>query len=174
MREIEIKAHVKDAECLKKRIDSICGFGRVVSKKDTYLRNAEGALMRIRDNSGNLEATVKQSNKSALGEENNLEYEILLSSSFEDSLAFFNAIGYSFYFNKYKDGWDWHYDGVHIELLKVNELGWFLEMEILLPFSVDSDRVDREHSKLKSLLDMFSIDLSAIEKRSYRMMILGE
>lgn len=172
MREVEIKAHALSPERTKELISLCCGEGEVVSKRDTYLRREDGQMMRVRDNTGSLEATVKKTRKDEKGQEDNLEYEISLGdTSSADALLFFENLGFSFYFNKYKDGWDWNYEGVHIELLKVNNLGWFLEMEALIDFDSSAEVIDERHQFLLSLLKKFGIDEDKIERRSYRSMI---
>ena len=50
MREIEIKAHVFDVDRIKLLIESFAGKAGLVDKKDTYLKNEKGKLMRIRIN----------------------------------------------------------------------------------------------------------------------------
>lgn len=175
MREIEIKAHALDMEKTKALIEQSCKKGHVVSKKDTYLRRDDGLMMRVRDNTGSLEATVKKRRKNKKGEEDNLEYEISLgSTTLDDALLFFNNLGFDFYYNKYKDGWDWNLDGVHVELLNVNDLGWFLEMEALLDFDSSEDEVNQKRELLSCLLKRFGVDESQIEARSYRSMILKD
>lgn len=175
MREIEIKAHALDMERIKAFIEDICDEGHVVSKKDTYLRNEEGLMMRVRDNTGSLEATVKERRKNERGEEDNLEYEISLGDTkLDDALLFFKNLGFDFYYNKYKDGWDWNLDGIHIELLKVNDLGWFLEMEALMDFDSSVEVVNQKREQLSSLLHQFGVDDSQIEAKSYKSMILKD
>lgn len=176
MREVEIKAHAKSWQEIKRRIDTIAGIGNPVDKKDTYLLNDAGKRMRVRDNNGSFEATVKSTHKDSKGDEDNMEYEVHFSkeSSYDDLIAFFKALGYpKFYFNKYKKGYDWSYEGVHIELLEVNDLGWFLEMEALMPFDSKSESIEKEMIHLHALLRTFGLDDSDIETKSYRKMILG-
>lgn len=173
MREVEIKAHANEYEKTKSIIDSICGVGKPVKKVDTYLINASGQRLRVRNNNGALETTVKKNTNMANGDENNLEFEMDLGhTKEEDAIAFFSVLGYSFHFNKYKTGWDWNYDGVHIELLSVNDLGWFLEMEALIDFDADDELISECRNKLHSLLSRFGLDESDIETKSYKSMIL--
>ena len=60
----------------------------------------------------------------------------------------------------------------HIELLSVNTLGFFLEIEVLLPFDSSSDAEKEARKHILSLLDEAGLEKSDIEYRSYREMIL--
>lgn len=172
MREIEIKAHVFDVDRIKLLIESFAGKAGLVDKKDTYLKNEKGKLVRIRINNGNLESTTKETRKDENGDEDNLEYEIQIRSSFEETLAFFNDLGFEFYFHKYKNGFEWNFESVHIELLSVNDLGWFLEMERLMDFDIDNSSKENEIKHLHKLLSEFGLNDGDIETKSYRSMIL--
>ena len=57
--------------------------------------------------------------------------------------------------------------------MEVNDLGYFLEMEALLPFDADNRMKDDARSKLIELLHLFGLEEKDIERRSYRSMILG-
>ena len=65
-------------------------------------------------------------------------------------------------------------DDVHIELLEVNDLGFFLEMEILIPFNSSEEDVSDSQFHLQKLLSKFGISKDKVCSKSYRSMILKE
>ncbi len=175
MREIELKAHAADPSSVRSVIESIAGEGKAVDKADQYFRVGDSVhpALRIRRFNDHMEFTAKKNSKNEAGE-NNLEYEIQLGlDQYDNAVMFFRALGYEEYFIKLKKGYEWTYDGTHIELLKVNDIGWFLEMEILLPFDSSEELLSESAIKLHRLLHQFSLSEGDIENRSYRSMILG-
>ncbi len=175
MREVEIKAHAKDYLAVKAEIENRYGKGKDVRKVDHYFRRP-GEIkqaLRVRENNDHLEFTAKKNSKSMEGE-NNLEYEVELSlDQLDSSLMFFRALGFEDYFIKRKSGFEWNTGSVHVELLEVNELGWFLEMESLLPFDCGESDIEKANKELHRLLKVFSLSEDDIEMKSYRFMILG-
>lgn len=176
MKEIELKARVSDEQKLKTLISSICGEAKIVNKVDYYFRKPgeKQQALRVRNNNGKLEFTAKKTSHINDGERN-LEYEIHGDiKEIEKSKDFFRCLGFEDYFKKIKNGWEWTYDEVHIELLEVNDLGYFLEMEILIPFNKnENDELDAER-KLHYYLAKFKVPSENICTKSYRAMILGE
>lgn len=177
MKEIEIKAHAADMESLSGVISSVCGRkGRPVSKHDLYFRRPGEKVqaLRIRRFPDHLEVTAKKQFQGDVSEENS-EYEFRASLDEEDSLvSFFECLGYEKYFIKDKEGFEWFAGPVHVELLRVNDLGIFLEMEYLLDFSCGPDDVVGAQEELFRLLHLFGLSEGDVERRSYREMILGE
>lgn len=175
MREVEIKAHAKDYKAVKAEIEKFYGKAKDVKKVDHYFRRPGEVkqALRVRENNDHLEFTAKKNSKSKEGE-NNLEYEIELSlDELENSLMFFRALGYEDFFIKRKSGFEWNTGSVHVELLDVNDLGWFLEMEALLPFDAPEGEIAKANAELHRLLKEFSLREEDIEMKSYRFMILG-
>lgn len=187
MREVELKAHVKgDAVALKNKIESLYGSAGDVNKSDLYfhLPGEVHQALRVRNNKGVLEFTAKKMKKDKLSEDNS-EYEVLVDISQEkNAYDFFECLGYEKYFRKIKSGWEWMVDSVHVELLEVSgyrynseneerNLGYFLEMEILIPFNAKVE-LREEQKTLHDLLYRLGLDDGDIEMKSYRAMILGE
>lgn len=187
MREVELKAHVKgDYNLLKKRIESLYGKGRDVNKSDLYfhLPGEKHQALRVRNNRGVLEFTAKKTKNDTLSEDNS-EYEVIVDISQEkNAYDFFECLGYEKYFRKIKTGWEWMVDDIHVELLEVSgyryglssserNLGYFLEMEILIPFKENVDLRDEQNS-LYDLLHRLNLNDEDVEFGSYRRMILGE
>ena len=173
MKEIEVKAHASFS--LKGALDELVGAeGSPVEKDDLYFHRPgeDVQALRIRVNNGSMEFTAKKQHQGAVSEDN-LEYEIKLSKDErEEAILFFECLGFEKYFRKHKKGYSWQYDGIHIELLEVNDLGVFLEMEALLPFDADESAVSDAQKRLYSILDKFSLR-DDIERTSYREMILN-
>lgn len=176
MKEIEIKAHAGDMEKMAAIIDSFSDSGRkAVKKHDLYFHRPGETLqaLRIRHFADHLEVTAKKQFKDSVSEENQ-EYEFSASLDQAENLkAFFLCLGYEEYFVKEKTGFEWYFGPVHVELLKVNDLGVFLEMEYLLDFSSSKEDVEHAQKKLYHLLHLFGLDESDVEMKSYREMILG-
>ena len=61
----------------------------------------------------------------------------------------------------------------HVELLSVNDLGWFLEIEILLPFGSSDDEAEEARKRIDAIMKNAGVSRSDYEMKSYREMILG-
>ena len=175
MREVEMKARAAVPERISGIFSSRLGKAHPVHKADHYFRRPGESIqaLRMRTNGGRLEFTTKRT-VSINGREDNAEYEFHgLPGDEEAAAAFFHALGYEDFFVKKKDGWEWNDGDAHIELLSVNDLGWFLEIEVLLPFdsSVEDGEAARRH--IEALMNEAGIGESDIETRSYREMITG-
>ncbi len=173
MKEIELKAWA--SEDLKKEIDLLVGKKcENVDKFDLYFRRPGEIVqaLRIRVNNGELELTAKDQRYGAVSEDNS-EYELRLTKDQRDeAIAFFKCLGYEEYFVKKKIGYSWIYNGLHIELLKVNDIGTFLEVEALLPLDAKDEEVTEAQNKLVDLFKHFNL-LDKIERTSYRELILN-
>ena len=176
MKEIEIKAHAGNMEKMALIIDSLAeARHKVVKKCDLYFHRPGEVqqALRIRYFEDHLEVTAKKQFKDSLCEENR-EYEFSSSLDQAENLkAFFLCLGYEEYFVKEKTGFEWYFGPVHVELLEVNDLGAFLEMEHLLDFSASKDEVENAKRELYRLLHLFGLDDRDVEMKSYREMILG-
>lgn len=177
MREVEIKAWVDDFEAVKSYFDEHASQGRPVYKEDCYFKRPgeKKQALRLRNNGGILEFTTKRNNKNEKGEENNYEYEFTSSiDQLDKAKEFFTVLGYEHHFIKRKKGFDWDYRKVHVELLEVDGVGVFLEMEALIDFDANEEEVQRNIDLLYSILDEVNIPHDRVERRSYRAMILKE
>ena len=174
MREIEIKAHVSNPERVKALFVSHLGEGKTVKKRDHYFRRPGESVqaLRIRSFDGVIEFTTKKTS-SADGSENNEEYEFrAFPDQYDKALQFFHALGYEDFFIKKKDGWEWMDGRAHVELLSVNKLGWFLEIEILLPFDSSDRECEEARNEIEDIIRDAGLSSSDYESRSYREMIL--
>ncbi|MDR1904018.1 MAG: class IV adenylate cyclase [Treponema sp.] len=183
--EIELKAHTKKPDMIKSRLDGIAEFSAAIEKNDAYWFPSTGGLgenlpssgIRVRkesitDAEGKLSYAVLVTYKSKErrdGIEVNDEHEFEVSSSevFEDMLG---RLGLEQGIAKHKKGWAWKFQDITAELIMVDGLGWFVELEII------TDKAGRETSgearkHLLCLLDKLGIERENIEERYYTEML---
>lgn len=178
--EVELKAWVRDFEAVKQILDNkedllYIGFEE---KDDSYYALEEKPLFRIRTEQINEERTVVVTHKKRStvdGIEENLEYEFALSADQEQQVfAFFTALGYKLAKRKFKRGW--RYRKVHtkdtlgltVELVHLEGLGWFIEVEALVETKVERHQARGE---LMAFLTSVGIDPAAIESKPYLQLI---
>jgi adenylate cyclase class 2 len=177
--EVELKAHVADHEACKKRL-SVLGDGLVPEvKEDVYYSLPGGpALFRIRlEQYGSSQGTLLFTSKEKTihgGVEVNVEHEFTASGKERDgAMAFARSLGYVEFVRKLKQGVHCHvpfssFPALHVELVEVPPLGWFVEMEFVLD---DQELVEQAKRNLQKALRMLDIDQSAIESRYYMDML---
>ncbi|AEC01958.1 CYTH domain-containing protein [Parasphaerochaeta coccoides] len=189
--EIELKARVTEPFVLKALISTLPGISspRVIAKKDVYYTHPlhGGPWFRVRSvkehreqekEEGSIVFTHKVHGQSD-GIENNCEQEFFVDIQQEKEVfAFCSALGMQEYIRKEKRGWAWwitekgtHGFPLHLELLEVSPLGWFLEMEYVLPDAPDVKDVKKAQENLQEMLNTLGIKKSAIESRYYMDML---
>ena len=184
--EIELKAHVEDRATLRSKLAETAEFLGSFEKDDTMwyssdplLLNPYGVRIRREKNAlpnGTTESRVfvTQKNKEVkAGIEVNQEEEFeICSSSGQPAQAFENLLrrmGLTPGAGKRKRGEAFILNGIRAELLEVEGLGRFIELEILAePSRAD---VNMEKKRLLDLLDSLGIKRDAIESRSYLQML---
>lgn len=168
--EVEIKARVQDRRALQVRIGQMDGVGppAVIDRDDWYLGTRP--LFRLRREESGVLITTKEKSIQA-GIETNVEHEFRVGADqFEGALAFFTALGYPVVQRKTKRGlsyslaFDEALPAMTLELCEVSDLGWFLELEILLE---DEGELGRAKRALREVLAALLIDDSQIESRPY-------
>ncbi len=104
----------------------------------------------------------------------NHEIEFAVATSDGQSLQeFFTSLGYVVYIEKRKDGWIWDLAFAdipypcHLELVDVTSLGWFVEIEFLLPDGSSDAAIADAQSKLMQMLQTLDIPAGALEPRYY-------
>ncbi len=183
IKEIELKAHVDDWESLLKRIRKSPKISeeKYGVKEDIYFFNPLiNQSFRVRrevfnniDDSISKKTVFTTKEKIIVdGIEQNNEVEISLNyEKFEDSILFFEKLGFSQTYKKEKSGYSFlfHYFNypLHVELLQVDHLGWFFEIEFVVEEELDEDIVNILVNNLYKTLDIFKIPHSKIEKRYY-------
>ncbi len=180
--EVELKAHIDDPITLKHDIEQFTGIVDVCcEEKDDiyYAKEGEEPLFRLRierfgpsfhELSGNVRFTRKYKSLKD-GIEVNEEVEFLSSSDQgEQAHAFFLSLGYQVYIRKTKRGYsyDWMVDKtlspLHIELVEIASLGWFIEMEFVLE---TEEQVPYARTRLIEVLSLFGVPQERIEERYY-------
>ncbi len=180
--EVELKVHVPDPISLKHTLEQQQGISEALcEEKDDiyYAREGEDPLFRLRaekygssftDLHGNVRFTRKHKSLKD-GIEVNEEVEFLASAGEADAAhAFFLSLGYEVYIRKTKRGYayDWdlgkQFGPLHVELVEVATLGWFLEMEFILD---TEEQVPFARTCLLEVLDQLDTPREAIEERYY-------
>ncbi|MGD1819531.1 MAG: hypothetical protein ACPKOI_06595 [Pleomorphochaeta sp.] len=135
---------------LKKQEDTILSKKTIYTVKDKYIDN---------------------------GIELNTEFEVDLGfDEFNSSIVFFDKLGFKESHRKEKKGYSFIYNKfdtpLHIELLEVNDLGWFFEIEFVVDDEIDEINSGKLVNNLYETLEKFKIPYSNIEKRYYSEMII--
>ena len=187
--EIELKAHIQDSEALKALLFRKAEYISAFEKDDSYWVRAPGASasdprtarLRVRgekrvfpDGSEVSRIVATYKNKEVTGgiEVNDeLEFEVQPGPAFE---AFLERVGFTRDICKRKRGWDFFRDGITAELVEVESLGWFVELEILTNDIHAANRgkaVEEARAKLLGFLAELGISREAIESRYYTEML---
>ena len=182
--EIELKAHVEDSEALRLILSNKADYLGVFEKDDTYWYPSGASPLspyglRVRRVKRTLPgrkaetavfATYKTKDlRSGYEVNDEREFEIRSSSSsppaevFEELLT---KLGLKSGAGKQKRGWVFYKDGINAELVEVEGLGWFVELEILSDSSQEAS-VAKARKQLLDFLDELGISAKAIESRSY-------
>ena len=170
--EVEIKAHVDDYEALTARLREFGTFQRQYVKEDYYFSRSptpKGARFRLRRDDEAWICTAKQK-KLVDGVEQNVEREFAVS----DGAAFRHFaedLGFSVVVEKRKHGSSWLVGGVVVEVSSVNDLGQFVELELVLPDDSSEDDLASARQRLHALLEQIGITRDRIETRPYTQMI---
>lgn len=174
--EVELKAHVEDPLLIQERLQQLEGISLALyeHKDDIYyaLGDEEPSFRLRRESFGKDEHHLKGSllftkkNKSITkGIEVNKEYEFTVpDDQFEAAHAFCLSLGYGIYIRKTKRGNSYTLGNVHIELVEVIGLGWFLEMECVLE---NETGIEDAKASLKHILGLVGVSEDKIESRYY-------
>jgi len=196
--EIELKAHVQNdaqkIEALKRllfeKAEYVCAF----EKEDTYYfpsmpSNIPQSGIRLRgENKTFSDGTMKKAAfvtyktkelRDGIEVNNEKEFEVC-SSQYKPEIVFdefLKIAGLAPGFSKHKKGWAFSKDGIYAELLEVEKLGWFLELEIVVndaDIEASGKMETMIQEKKKQLMDFLSdlgIKKDAIESRYYSEML---
>ncbi|MGH0053149.1 MAG: CYTH domain-containing protein [Sphaerochaetaceae bacterium] len=181
--EVELKAHVKDPLTLKHTLEHLSGISLAVceEKDDTYYGwKGEEPLFRLRlerfgpsfsELSGEVRFTRKYKDNLEDGIEVNKEVEFMApADQAVNAHDFCLSLGYDVYIRKTKRGYSyqWMMDEeffpLHIELVELIGLGWFLEMEFVLE---QKEQVPDARTRLLDVLALLDIPQEQIEERYY-------
>jgi len=174
--EVELKARIEDAVAVERRVAAFARFLRRVDKRDSYWHGPDWKLQRgskgfrVRSEGNDFVVTFK-AKRVEEGIEVNREREFTISDP-EAFQEFARRIGCEPYYRKRKTGTAYEYDGMTLEMLEIEGLGSFLEIERLLP-EASSPAIEAAREQLLAALDRAGVPRSAIESRTYSELILG-
>jgi adenylate cyclase class 2 len=170
--EIELKVWIDDVSSIEKRLDSSMVCTGRYTKHDEYWRSPQlelGNGIRLRIGEDGV-CTVNWKHKEVRDSiEVNDEHEFTVSSRDEYAL-FLQTLGFSPWIRKVKRGKAWHDGTILAELSEIEDLGHFLELEILAgddsPATITAAR-----KALFDCLDRLGISRERIETRYYTSML---
>ncbi len=184
--EVELKAHVENPQALRQKIVSVLNVldEKEIIKQDIYyaLTSRDGPAFRIRVEGqkssghewlGSIIFTRKEHQRDA-GIETNSEYEFSVSIEQKQNVeAFCRSLGLKEFLRKEKKGWSWYIQDspLHVELIEVVPLGWFLEVEAVCDTPKSSREILEIKKALVNLLKTLEIPLENIEHRYYMEML---
>ena len=197
--EIEVKAHVHDSEALKALLHEKAEYSGAFEKEDTYwfapkprtlvvplavplaapvsrirLRREKRSLPDGSNASVTLATYKNKEVRDGIEINDELEFEVNPGTEFERLLK---AMGFKPGVRKRKQGWVFTREGITAELVEVQTLGWFIELEILAGTIEDDKRektVTEGKEKLLNFLSALGIGREAIESRYYTEMLAGD
>lgn len=172
MYEVELKAHLtkKEYADLRHILPKMgTARGRYI-QKDCYFQEKHSSIERVRmrtvDNSKKVMVTLKN-RRCYDGIETNQEIEFKADDG-NSVRAFFKAMGLKESFSKTKVVELFSCEELSYELIEIERLGFFIEIETILPSPCDFENLTQAREEvLAALLDL-GIDQNAIEKRTYK------
>lgn len=185
--EIETKAHVNDSD-VQRLFDRINSFedSRLIGeidKEDIYwAKNVDDppafrTRREVSSAGSRILFTSKPLKKKDYSTEYNIENEFSSTpDQWDNILNFVRGLGFVVCRLKWKKGWEFmvSQDGydIHVEILNVRFLGWFLEMEIC---GDDLDNMDKQacDRALFNLLDRCEISRDAVEIRGFNKLLVA-
>ncbi len=144
-------------------------------KEDRYFRSIDptlapprGPTFRIRIEGGTATVTFKEKSRER-GFEFNVEREFVI----DDVAAFVHLVGVLGYVDdiaKRKSGLGFDVEDLHVELVRVDGVGQFIEVESV---RIDCDRPGRDAAarRIRDLLSSLPVDLTRVEERPYTQML---
>lgn len=173
-REIECKVSLEYSEIAEmvRRIGLVLPdvIRSSISKDDIYYtrQSEHKALFRLRREEDGITVTRKEKEERNDGVEVN--HEIEFSCQVEDFHGlgqFFASLAYVPLIEKRKHGTAWVHGTLTVELVEVDGLGWFLEMERLLPDDASDTAVEQALLGLAELREQLDIATYPLESRYY-------
>ena len=192
--EIELKAHVPDSQALKQLLLKKAEYLGSFEKDDSYwlpgattpvtlalppsgLRiRREKQLMPDASEECRVVASFKSKEiKDGIEVNEEREFELRPGGETANFEEFLRRMGLKEGFSKKKRGWVFSHEGINAELVEVEGLGYFVELEILMDEANAAN--GREESiagakkRLLDFLDSLGIERAAIESRFYSEML---
>lgn len=180
MFEIEIKAWDKKTAETEKTVASFADYECFFDKTDVYYKQTvppkQSVRLRIEktiiENCKPVEknwVTYKQKEKLPSGVEVNQEIEFEVSSG-ESFIQMLEGCGFAFSFRKHKKAKSFHFGSYHIELVEIEGLGSFVEIETLCEDKTEAT-VKKAQNELFEVLEKCGISKADIEERYYSDML---
>lgn len=168
--EVELKARVEEPEDVERLLEGRCGPGEEIDKADEYFRGPPPArqAVRLRQTGETVVCTFKDKTISA-GIEVNREHEFSVSD-LATARELLERLGCVAVIQKHKRGLRFAQDEMVFELVHVEHLGWFLEIEVVLPNGRER-RIEDARAKLRRTIHELGIHDEAIESTPYTTML---
>lgn len=168
--ELEFKFRINevDKERLENRVALLlAGFEfKEFVKEDTYFKKDD--FVRVRSEGENLLITKKVKNITEQGYEINNEDELVFSIDLKEPLIkFLNFLDYKESFIKLKKGRMWYKENLVVEIVYVEKLGWFIELEIVLEDIATAEDIKTSWLKLENIKKSLGLDDSNLESKNY-------
>lgn len=169
MKEVEVKVRIVDteAQALIAKLDKTTSGRRDFNKVDEYFKKDE-FIVRCRKDGNKTYVTYKNrvvTNNTEVNDENEMEVS--------DGDMFINILkmsGLAHFYSKVKNGFSCKLDGFTLDFSKVNDIGYFLEIERLVPDEAVSDTI----IAIKEIMKTLNLSEDDIDTRPYSKLILGE
>lgn len=176
MIEIELKARLHNPEKVRAKVEGFADYVREFDKMDAYWHGPEWRFargtkgFRLRADGEKSIVTFKaKRNEGGIEINRETEFEVSDPDAFTSLVE---RIGCEPFYRKHKTGRAYDYDGFTIELVQVEGLGNFIEVEKLLD-NDDPETVAVVLGGLKGILARAGVPESDIEGRGYSELILG-
>lgn len=173
-REIELKAWVDNTAEVTAALDALCRFRRRFHKEDRYYAAPAGSgrdqQFRLRSDGDTAYCTFKEKRiRGGVEISEEREFSVGDIAAFEELLR---RIGCRRYLTKSKQGAQYDYDGLTVELAEIAGLGSFIEIEYVSA-EQDAESADRAEERIRGLVERLGIPSSRIEERPYSKLLLG-
>jgi len=184
--EIELKAHVLDSEVLRSQLSEKGEYLETFEKDDTYWFpdsadfSTSGLYpygLRVREEKRKLQNGTEESitlvtykikeQRNNIETNDEQEFEVKPRPLFE---GFLRRMGLKPGAAKRKRGWAFSHGRIRAELTEVEDLGWFVEIEILVSDNRE-ETIAKARQELLVFLDSLGVGRDALESRSYLQML---
>ena len=179
--EIELKARVKNSETLRRLLSEKAEYAFSFKREDVYWFSGASDPARIRvrketrilpESAAEIRRTFATYKKKQVkdGIEINDEHEFEIAGQADEFEGLLKIMGLNPGFSKQKQGWTFTKDEITAELLEVEGLGWFIELEIVAANPAENDAektLEKNKNRLLDFLDSLGISREEIESRFY-------
>ncbi|AHC15065.1 class IV adenylate cyclase [Salinispira pacifica] len=172
--EIEMKAWVESPERTRELILRMgASLLRTYEKSDSYyaqtVPQAGNRDVRLRMDGDSAVVTMKDKTLHE-GLETNSEREFTVSHPENFTFLLENS-GYRLKITKHKEGEAYRFGEYLLELSHVRDLGWFLEIERVIPGDARPEQVEQSRTDIQKMFSTLEIPPSAVESRRYTQML---